>query len=150
MAVVAEYDRTEIYQENALLTAFGNPLLRKYLLRRNCTRQAVVIGDIGGSHIDILAIFQADGIYRVTICTGQRNGIHETGQHGIYSDFRRGQIEESLCLSRNHQHEQTCQQHVFPNLCYVHIDILLAILFIYSENRAPSCLQDSLRDGRRY
>ena len=87
MAVVAEYDRTEIYQENALLTAFGNPLLRKYLLRRNCTRQAVVIGDVGGSHIDILAIFKADGIYRITVCTGQRNGIHETGQHRIYSDF---------------------------------------------------------------
>ena len=38
MAVIAEYDRTEIYLEYALLTAFGNPLLGKYLLRRNCTR----------------------------------------------------------------------------------------------------------------
>ena len=33
MAVVAEYNRTEIYLENALLTAFGNPLVRKYLLK---------------------------------------------------------------------------------------------------------------------
>ena len=87
MTVIAEYNRTEIYLENALLTAFGNPLLGKYLLRRNCTRQAVIIGDVGGSHVDILAIFKADGIDRITICTGQRNGIHETGQHGIYSDF---------------------------------------------------------------
>ena len=87
MAVIAEYDRTEIYLEYALLTAFGNSLLGQYLLRRYCTRQAVIIGDVGGSHVDILAIFQADGIHGVTICTGQRNGIHETGQHGIYSDF---------------------------------------------------------------
>ena len=27
MAVIAEYNRTEIYLEYALLTAFGNPLL---------------------------------------------------------------------------------------------------------------------------
>ena len=87
MAVIAEHDRTEIDLEYALLTTFGNPLPGKYLLRRNCTRQAVVIGDVGGSHVDILAIFQADGIHGVTICTGQRNRIHETGQHGIYSDF---------------------------------------------------------------
>ena len=101
IAIVAEYQRRETHPEHCLLTASYHLLADAHLLGQGCPREAIVVGDVGRSHIHILRIFHFHRIEGVLICPLQRIGAHKLRQHRVYPDLRRSQVEESLCLHRD-------------------------------------------------
>ena len=122
ITIVSEYQRRESNNQQALLTAFSNLLADRHLFRKRCSREAVIVYNIGSRHIHILRIFHLYRINRVLISSLQGEGIHKLRQHRIYLHFLRGEVKEFLCRSRHcHRHEAQPKSEDLPNLISVHI-----------------------------
>ena len=76
--VVTEYQRAERNHQGSFLTTNRNVRVHSHLRRQGCTREAIIVGDVGYGHIHIFGILDRCRINRVLIIIWQRFGIHKT------------------------------------------------------------------------